>query len=72
MTQPAPQPTLITYEPIDVVLTVPSTRHRFYRSPGALAWRLNDLHDPFVPRIRSVMVIDHSTGLTSTWRDEES
>lgn len=55
---------------IDVVIHVENSDDVFYRRPGTLA-RILALHDNGLPVVRSVVVIDASTGLTSTYRNDE-
>lgn len=49
---------------------VEGQNHVYFRRPSRIADRVNALGDPFMAPIRSVVVIDKLSGLTSTWRDQ--
>ncbi|BBX82149.1 hypothetical protein [Mycolicibacterium aubagnense] len=55
--------------PVNIVVTVDSPDHEFYRRPGRVADVISDYdRSGPTPSVRSVTVIATADGTTSTWR----
>lgn len=64
----APVPPSTTFSEADMVLLVDGQNHLYFRRPSRVADLVNSTPTTRAP-IRSVVVIDRNSGLTSTWRE---